>query len=483
MEIREITRGKPKLCFGGYAYIVDKRVNDRFYWKCEQYGECGGRAVTVGDSSIGNHVLQSSKEHNHLPDSTRSDVLQARSEIKKKALQTTSAPIQIVQQVSSGLNAEAQQVLPNGDVLRKVISRKRSSLFPPEPTSLTSLVVEDPFRKIDGQREFLQYDDTSPHGTRVLIFATSESLGHLSQATTILCDGTFKTVPRQFYQLYTFHGVKEFQGRNISFPFAYSLLSSKTEDAYLHLFNALLLTCQRHGFVLSPGFIITDFEIAAINALRQLFQSSVLHGCFFHLSQNVYRQVQKTGLQAQYANDAAFSSLVRQLCALSFLPPHRIRQGYAEIKPHFPPQADKLLEWFEKHYVMGRARTLQNGLVIRAPPLFPPSLWSVQPLMDLGQPRGNNSVEGWHSRFLKLVGGAHRGFWKFLTCIAAEHQLTEDKLEAMLRSQEPPRQKKAIAARNEKGPPSCTKVSFNQKKKKKKKKFTDPGGLMAAWLR
>ncbi|KAM7287614.1 hypothetical protein ISCGN_031305 [Ixodes scapularis] len=57
---------------------------------------------------------------------------------------------------------------------------------------------------------------------------------------------------------------------------------------------------------------------------------------------------------------------------------------------------------------------------------------------------------GWHSRFLKLVGGAHPGFWKFLTCIAAEHQLTEDKLEAMLSSQQHPRQKKAIAARYEK---------------------------------
>ncbi|KAG0427951.1 hypothetical protein HPB47_025036 [Ixodes persulcatus] len=47
-----------------------------------------------------------------------------------------------------------------------------------------------------------------------------------------------------------------------------------------------------------------------------------------------------------------------------------------------------------------------------------------------------------------MVGGAHPGFWKFLTCIAAQHQLTEDKLEAMLSSQEPPRQKKALAARN-----------------------------------
>uniref|UniRef100_A0A4D5S1M0 Putative conserved secreted protein n=1 Tax=Ixodes scapularis TaxID=6945 RepID=A0A4D5S1M0_IXOSC len=61
-----------------------------------------------------------------------------------------------------------------------------------------------------------------------------------------------------------------------------------------------------------------------------------------------------------------------------------------------------------------------------------------------------HQTPAWHSRFLKLVGGAPPGFWKFLTCIAAKHQLTEDKLEAMLSSQEPPRRKKAIAARKEK---------------------------------
>lgn len=68
--------------------------------------------------------------------------------------------------------------------------------------------------------------------------------------------------------------------------------------------------------------------------------------------------------------------------------------------------------------------------------------------MDQGQPQGNNGVDGWHSHFKKLVGGTHPGFWKFVTCIAAEHQLTEDKLEATLRSQEPFREKRATAARN-----------------------------------
>lgn len=95
--------------------------------------------------------------------------------------------------------------------------------------------------------------------------------------------------------------------------------------------QALVDIAGRHGLPLSPGFIITDFELAAINALRRVFQASVLHGCFFHLSQNVFRRVQKTGIQTLYVNDATFASSVRQLCALSFLPSHRIRR----VRTHY----------------------------------------------------------------------------------------------------------------------------------------------------
>ncbi|KAM7281916.1 hypothetical protein ISCGN_002075 [Ixodes scapularis] len=52
-----------------------------------------------------------------------------------------------------------------------------------------------------------------------------------------------------------------------------------------------------------------------------------------------------------------------------------------------------------------------------------------------------------------------------------EHQLTEDKLDAMLSSQEPPRQKKAIAARNEKaGPSTCPIMNIFKNRGRKKDK-------------
>ncbi|KAH9359464.1 hypothetical protein HPB48_020079 [Haemaphysalis longicornis] len=90
--------------------------------------------------------------------------------------------------------------------------------------------------------------------------------------------------------------------------------------------------------------------------------------------------------------------------------PFSLFQGYDEIKTNFQSSASGLLEWFGNNYVVGEPRQLPCGIVIRAPPRFPPDLWSVDHLIAEGQPRGNNATEGWHSRLLKVVSAAHPGF-------------------------------------------------------------------------
>lgn len=90
------------------------------------------------------------------------------------------------------MKPEARQSLPAVDALGKTIRRKRASLFPPEPPNLAGLVIADPFDKIDGEREFLQLDDTAPDGTRVIVFATVESLGQLSQVNTSVMYDTWR---------------------------------------------------------------------------------------------------------------------------------------------------------------------------------------------------------------------------------------------------------------------------------------------------
>lgn len=93
----------------------------------------------------------------------------------------------------------------------------------------------------------------------------------------------------------------------------------------LFIKQALVLNVKIHGYVLSPGFIITDFETAAINALRQVFQASVLDGYFFSSDPHVFRQVKRTGLQAQYMNVPSSQAWCAS-CVPSFLSPHQIRQ-------------------------------------------------------------------------------------------------------------------------------------------------------------
>ena len=101
------------------------------------------------------------------------------------------------------------------------------------------------------------------------------------------CDGTFRVVPDLFTQLYTIHAEKD----GVIFPCIYALLPNKTEATYDRLFMKLLEIEPS----LNPLRIMVDFEKAAINALEENF-ISVITGCFFHHSQNIFRHVQEQGL-------------------------------------------------------------------------------------------------------------------------------------------------------------------------------------------
>ena len=106
----------------------------------------------------------------------------------------------------------------------------------------------------------------------------------LSFCKTWLLDGTFKSCPSLFYQLYTIHGVY----RNCTaVPFVYAYLPRKTKETYLELFTVVRSKVQGE-----PNCIITDFEDAAIAACKEVFIATELNGCLFHLSKSVYSHVQ-----------------------------------------------------------------------------------------------------------------------------------------------------------------------------------------------
>jgi hypothetical protein len=77
--------------------------------------------------------------------------------------------------------------------------------------------------------------------------------------------------------LYTISVLKN----NHVFPIVYAVLKNKKQSTYYNLFEILKLMIPN----IAPRVIKTDFEFAAISALRISFPQAQISGCQFHLAQ------------------------------------------------------------------------------------------------------------------------------------------------------------------------------------------------------
>ena len=164
----------------------------------------------------------------------------------------------------------------------------------------------------------------------MLIYATRNFLTILSKSNNWYCDGTFKVVPEVFFQLYTIHG--DLGG--LTLTCVYILLLNKEETTYDAAFQKL--------FELEPGLnpmsIMIDFEKVAINALENNF-ISVINGCFFHLSQKLYRKVQAEGLSRNYQEIPEFALKIKMLPILAFIPEMDVINCFNLLMQDFPGSA------------------------------------------------------------------------------------------------------------------------------------------------
>jgi len=108
----------------------------------------------------------------------------------------------------------------------------------------------------------------------------------------------------------------------------FALMTNQTENSYKIMFTALNNFAIEHNINFKDNSdleIITDFEIAAINAINDVFPFSMHSACFFHFSQNIYRHIQKEGLTTKYIEDLNFNLFCLHLPALAFLPVSKVR--------------------------------------------------------------------------------------------------------------------------------------------------------------
>ena len=87
--------------------------------------------------------------------------------------------------------------------IKNSLYKTRNTSYPPAPCTINDVNIEGIWSKILNGEQFIL------HNLKHSIFGTLESLKQLSKSDNdhLFFDGTFKSCPSPFYQLYTVHSV------------------------------------------------------------------------------------------------------------------------------------------------------------------------------------------------------------------------------------------------------------------------------------
>lgn len=443
VEIVPSQKGNDKIKVHGFLMTKERTLKNTYYWCCEKKKseKCKGYAITILND--GSHYLQKFSNHTHAPQASSGNIAKTIADIKQQALATRDQPIQIIQNNIINISEETASNMPSRNALRMKIKRIRRTVIPSQPKTLDEINVPISLcYTLIGDLFLIK--DIRINQERILLFTTKTNIQYLSQAKFWIMDGTFKTVPTVFYQLYTIHAPIGTEDNSRILPLVYALMTNKSEELYKRFFQDLINFAEDNDIELKPSTIITDFEKAAINASHNEFPETRNKGCFFHLGQNGWRKIQEFGLVTQYSTDEHLNIMIRHLFALAFLPSDEIPAAFDILKPEIPSVANNVIQWFDDNYVHGKIRRrFRTGNVVHIPPLFPPQLWSVYDSIELGIPRTQNKIEAWHRRWGTLVGKAHVGVYTIIQEFQKEQQQVEIQIENIIRGEQRPKQKKA----------------------------------------
>ncbi|KAK4883085.1 hypothetical protein RN001_006404 [Aquatica leii] len=431
MEIFKSNKGGEKLRFSGYLYVLHTERREFIRWRCSMSSsfKCRGSLTTDLNKTVPNVTSQ----HNHPADEEYVKVAKTVCEMKQRAKESGSKPVQIFAEAVQTLENTTRARMPLEDSMKRTLRNQKSKNLPSMPATLQELVIEGDWTMSGGlnPKRFLLHDNGPNAEERMIIFATDSSLRFLSQSNEWYFDGNFSLAPPMFLQLY----VIRIRLRGLLLTAAFSLLQKKSQTMYENMLRTLLQKCEERQLYHDPTIIHVDFEKAVIQSITAVFGEEVnVKGCFYHLAQSTYRKVQELGLVVMYREDKNFSKFCGMLDGLVFLPLEDVHRGINFLRKIVLAAAEDLITYFDGTYVSGTYRRIgneQNGpLRMRnIAPMFPPPLWNVHDSTLEDGDRTNNQTEGWNNRFSNLVEENHPSVWKIIEKICLEVAADSTKVE------------------------------------------------------
>jgi hypothetical protein len=416
-KIRIIKTSKDNDAVYIYGYIYYHKRHNRdgtVYWKCK---DCQA-TITTHDKTVMKigKTTSCAKEdilNSHEPHKTTSEeVLEAdqsvkniRKRVEKENVAISKAYYEEKKEYLTKMKEKTDQDMeeliacfPDLYSIKSSLYSHKWKNFPPLPHNLDELVVPSQLTITEDDKSFLLCDGKVDK-ERVLIFASRTGLEILSKTTQWHADGTFKSAPQMFLQVYIICGFY----KDKIFPCVYSITTAKNEMIYKYIIDQIKTKAIASGLEVKPLTILLDFEKASFNAFRYHFPDIQIRGCFFHHSQCLFRKLVEHGLKSQFQSDSTFKLWFSKLVCLALIPVIKLEDGFEYIYDSRPEytEIDKFLDYYVETWLDGFERNIWNHFE------------------NLG-PRTNNHVEGYNSRFNGIVNVSHPNIWKFITCLQAE---------------------------------------------------------------
>lgn len=437
-----------KLHVAGYVYYKSKTRGGRTYWECRlvKQKQCTARAISTDVDSPGELVIfkgPAESAHSHPPNIDESAAEQFTSRVKRLASEHPQLPpSQILRTEMPTVSEGVLSQLPEQEALSKSMRRARRKNLPPNPRRLTDFVsLPRRYRETLLGETFLLHDSGPPEAdsevesgdededvARVLVFATRRNIELLCDSTIWFLDGTFKTSPAIFCQIFTILGLRKRnveEGEGVPLPYVYALLTHKTQAQYRVVLETVKTAVENYRVQQCvPTKIMCDFELAILNACAEVYPNVPTSGCFFHLGQSAYRRIQTEGLQRAYTdeNDRSLKTFLHTVLALAFVPVADVPAAFQLLRNRCPPCAVGFMDYFDSTYVRGRPRRGRRRAVA---PRYEIRLWNqYQAALDQSH-RTNNASEGWHNRFRIVIGKHHPDLYAALTEFQKEQAYTE----------------------------------------------------------
>jgi hypothetical protein len=202
-----------------------------------------------------------------------------------------------------------------------------------EPNTVEEIIEKLPehYKKTATGGNFLRYcgyidEEEGNNKKLIMLYLSDHGAWVLSHATDIFADGTFDTRPPNFGQVY-FINAQMKDKRPI--PVGFALLPNKDTRTYRKLWDIIISHVKFEPGL--PERIVTDFELAAANTLKEIFPQAHISGCLFHLKQALRRNIREKGLQQMLDHNVKFQYFVDLLYGLAFVPETEVSEMYETV--------------------------------------------------------------------------------------------------------------------------------------------------------